>query len=337
MIKSRRWIAAMLTGSLALGMLTGCGGDKDIAGNVKLENGEIQENSLVIAVGDIGVKYNEVLGYCYLLKEQYEDSVGSEIWDYQLEEGKTIGDEAKEEVINMITQLKIIGATAEDEEVSLTNDEKDEALRKAEELLSNASDEDKEKYHLSVQGMSEIYEENALANKMFYIATDDADTEVSDEEARQIKLEFFEIITKGTTKSGTVVELDAEEKSAARERANDLRKQAAKSEDFLSFAKEKTDGEVVSMTIGQDNTTLDRSVVTTAFSMEEGDISPVIGTDSGYYVLRCADANDEDATYARKEEIIEERQTRMFKEKYKEWLGEWDVEISSSFWLIFEI
>lgn len=337
MIKSRKILAAILAGVFAFGTLTGCSSDKKLGGGVKLENGEIQGNSNVIAVGDIAVKYNEVLGYCYLLKAQYEDSFGSEIWDYKLGEGITIGDEAKEEVINMITQLKIIGATAEDEEVSLTNDEKDEALQKAEEMIANVSEEDKQKYHLTVQGLSEIYEENALANKMFYIATDDADTEVSDEEARQIKIEFFEIITKGTTKNGTQVELDTEEKSAARERANDLRKQAAKSDDFLSFAKEHTEGDVVSMTIGQDNTELDRSVVTTAFSMEEGDVSPVIGTDTGYYVLRCADANDEDATYARREEIIEERQTKMFKEKYKQWLGEWDVEISRAFWLIFEI
>lgn len=337
MIKSRKTLAVFLAGMLAFGMLTGCSSDKNIGGGIKLENGEIQENSNVIAVGDIGVKYNEVLGYCYLLNEQYEDSFGSEIWNYKLGEGKTIGDEAKEEVINMITQLKIICATAEEEEVSLTNDEKDEALRKAEEVISNATEEDKKKYHLSVQGLSEIYEENALANKMFYIATDDADTEVSDAEARQVKIEFFQIITKGTTKSGVLVELDAEEKSAARERANDLRKQAAKSDDFLSFAKENTEGNVVSMTIGQDNTELDRSVVTTAFSMEKGDVSPVIGTENGYYVLHCVDDNDEDATYARREEIIEERQTKMFKEKYREWLGEWDVNISRSFWQIFEI
>lgn len=337
MKRNKRMLALSLAGLLVVSVLSGCSSDKKLGGGVKLENGEIQENSIVIAVGDIGVKYNEVLSYCYLLKEQYEDSFGSEVWNYRLEEGKTIGDEAKEEVINMITQLKIIGATARKEDVSLTNDEKDEALQKAEAVVGKATDEDKQKYHLSVQGMSEIYEENALANKMFYIATDDADAEVSDAEARQVKIEFFEIVVKGTTKSGTKVELDAEEKSAAREHANDLRKQAVKTDDFLSFAKENTEGDIVSMTIGQDTTELDRSVVTAAFSMETGDVSPVIGTDSAYYVLHCVDDNDEDATYARREEIIEERQTEMFKEKYRQWLGEWDVDISRSFWKIFEI
>lgn len=229
--RSKGILAVILSGALAA-MLAGCTGDKRIGGNVRLENGEIEENSIVIKAGDIGVKYSEVLGYCYLLKEQYEDSFGSEIWDYKLDDGNTIGDNAKEEIINMITQLKVISATAEEEDVSLTNDERDEALQKAEDLLRSADSGDKDEYHLSLQGLSGIYEENALANKMFYIATDDADTEVSEEEARQVKIEFFQIMTKGTTKSGVIVSLDEKERRAARERANELRSAAVKAESF---------------------------------------------------------------------------------------------------------
>ncbi len=335
--KSKRFLAILLSGVLTAAVLSGCTSEKNIGGNVKLENGEIEENSIVIKVGGIGVKYSEVLGYCYLLKEQYEDSFGSNIWDYKLDGGNTIGDDAKEEIINMITQLKVIGATAEEEEVSLTNDERDEALQKAEELLRTASSKDKEKYHLSLQGLSSIYEENALANKMFYIATDDADTEVSSEEARQVKIEFFQIMTKGTTKSGVIVSLDEKERRTARKRASELRSAAAKTENFLEFAEANTEAEKVEMTIGQDNTELDRSIVTTAFSMKKGAISPVIGTGDGYYVLHCVDDNDEDATYARREAIIEERQTKMFKQKYKKWLGDYEVSISKSFWKIFHI
>lgn len=337
MIKGKRILAGMLTGVLAVNLLTGCAGKSKIGSSVKLENGEIEENSIVIKVGNTGVKYSEVLGYCYLLKEQYEGSFGSQIWDYKLDGEGTIGDEAKEEIINMITQLKVIGTTAEKEEVSLTNDEKDEALQKAEEIINSATDKDKKEYHLSIQGLSNLYEENALANKMFYIATDDADTEVSEEEARQVKLEYIEIVTKGTTKSGVQISLNDKEKSAARERANELRSNAVKAESFLEFAKENTEAGKVEVTIGQDNAEFDSSVVTTAFSMKKGAVSPVIGTGSGYFILHCVDDNDEDATYARREEIIEERQTKMFKQKYKKWLGDYEVGISKSFWKMFHI
>lgn len=339
MKKSKRMIAGILAGTFAFGMLlTGCSGKSSITGNkVKLDQGTIEENSIVITVGDTGVKYSEVQNYCYLMKKQYEGSFGNKIWDYTVDDSKTIGDEAKEEIINMITQLKIICATAEEENVSLTNDEKDEALQKAEEIIETATEEDKQKYFLSVQGMSDLYQENALANKMFYIATDDADTEVTDDEARQIKIQYLQVMTKGTNLNGTKIELNEKEKSEALNRAKLLQTEAKGVEDFLEFAKENTDSTSTELTIGKDSTDIDTAAVTAAFALEKGGMSEVIETDTGYYIIYCVENNDEDATYARREEIIKERQTKMFKEKYAKWLGDYEVNISQSFWKIFAI
>lgn len=155
--------------------------------NVKLETGEISEDSIVMAVGNEGVRYSEMLHYRYLLQRQYEGGFSKELWDYELEEGKTIGDEAKQEIVGMITQLKVIKTEAKLEKIHLSNDEIDEALQQAEAVMSSASEEDKKTYALTVQGFSEIYQENILANKMFYIATDAVNTVVSDDMTAQEK------------------------------------------------------------------------------------------------------------------------------------------------------
>lgn len=327
MKKSRRILLELCASAMAIGMLTGCSGKGSVGSNVRLETGEVQDNSVVIRVGDIGVRYREVRNYCYLLKEQYEGSFGSKIWDYELEDGSTIGDEAKEEIINMITQLKVISATAESEKVTLTNDEKDEALQKAEKLMENVTDKDRKNYHLSIQAMERIYEENALANKMFYISTDDANTEVTDDEARQVKIAYLLVKEAGK----------ASDDGGVADRATVLWKQAKKANDFSEFAREHTEAGSVEITVGQESTELDQEAVSAALSLEKGEISPVIAGKSGYYIIRCINPMDEDATYARKEEIIEERQTGMFKKKYTKWLGEYDVDISKAFWKIFEI
>ena len=148
--------------------------------NVKLETGEIAEDSIVMAVGNEGVRYSEMLHYRYLLQRQYKGSFSEELWNYELEEGKTIGDEAKQEIVGMITQLKVIKTEAKAEKVRLSNDEVDEALQQAEAVMASVSEEDKKAYSLTVQGFSEIYQENILANKMFYIATDAVNTAVSE-------------------------------------------------------------------------------------------------------------------------------------------------------------
>lgn len=182
MKKNRAVIIGLCLCIAVSAMCSGCGGNKKKSrrSTVRLETGKIKENSLVIAVGNEGVRYSEVLNYGYLLKRQYEGNFTNSLWGYELEAGKTIGEEAKQEIVSMITQLKIIKAEAKAEDVTLSGDENDEALQKAERVMENVSEENRKAYSLSVQGLCEIYQDNILANKMFYIATDDVETDFSD-------------------------------------------------------------------------------------------------------------------------------------------------------------
>lgn len=315
-------------------VFSGCAKKKGI---VRLEKGDITENSVVMKIGNTGVKYSEVRNYCYLLKNQYEGKFGEQLWNYKLSDKATVGDEAKQEIVNMITQLKVIKETAEDEGVSLSNEEKDEAVQDAEELMAKASEEDKKNYFLSVQSLAGLYEDNILANKMFYFATDEADTDISDDEAKQISIQYIEVITNGKDQNGTVINMDSATKTKALKRAEKIRKEALKAEDFQVFAEDNSDCAETQLICGRDTDKLDKKVVDAAFNLKKGDISSVIEGDSGYYIVYCVNDYDEDSTYARKEEIIEERQTSMFKDKYAEWLDGDKVSISSKFWNEFEI
>jgi len=186
-------------------VLPGCSKTNGIKKKAKLETGSIKDTSIVIKAGDTGVKYSEGRNYCYLLKCQYEASFGSKLWKYKINKDTTIGDEAKQEIVNVITQLKVIRKTADEMKVTLTSDEKDEAMRYAEEIVGSASAKDKEEYCLGIQGMAGLYEDNILAEKMFYIATDEADTVVTDEEARQADIQYIEIGTKGKDRNGNYI------------------------------------------------------------------------------------------------------------------------------------
>ncbi len=315
-------------------LFSGC---KQKDAKAELETGDISENSVVMMVGDEPVRFSEIRAYCYFLKCQYEGSFGEELWNYPLGESETIGDKAKQEVVNMITQLKIISATAQQQEVELTADEKDEALRRAEELVGQASKKDIKEYSLNVQEISEIYQENALANKMFYIATDAADTNVSDEEARQVSLCYLQIMTEGVNSSGTQIAMDDETKQQALERAKQLRKEAVQAKDFQGFAQKNTDASQTELTVGEGSELLEPVAVEAAMAMSDGEISEVIEGEKGYYILYCISRQDEDATLERKEQIIAQRQTEMFMEKYSQWLKEKKVDINQSFWNEFSI
>ena len=71
--------------------------------------------------------------------------------------------------------------------------------------------------------------------------------------------------------------------------------------------------------------------------MQTGEISEVIEGEQGYYILYCVNQEDEEATRQRKEEIIQERQTAMFMDKYSQWMQGKKVDINQSFWNEFSI
>lgn len=330
----------MLLTGLMLSLLSGCSDSGKVSGGVRLENGEIKENSVVVSIGNTGVTYSKVRNYCYLLTRQYDEKFSHEVWDYSLGKEGTIGDEAKEEVLNMVTQMAVIGKTAKSQKVTLGGDEKDQAVRRAEELMANASEEDKKNYCLTLQQMTEVFEENLLAEQMFYMATDEVDTNISDEEAAQRKIQYIKILTNGTAPNGVQVNLGKSEKAQALKKAQKLAQDAARTDDFLTFAQKNTDGAAVEATIGhvgQNTGELSDTAAASAWELKKGQTSGVITAEDGYYIVRCIVEEDEDATYARKEKLIEERQTEMFREKYKKWLGDDEINISKSFWKIFKI
>ena len=124
MIKKSKWMAVGLSICIAVaGVCTGCGNSKIGTKKVKLTAGTPDKDSIVMSVGSDGVEYSEMMNYAYLLKRQYEGNFGSELWNYSLGGNKTVGAQAKQEIVNMVTQLKVIAQAADRNEISLTNDE----------------------------------------------------------------------------------------------------------------------------------------------------------------------------------------------------------------------
>ncbi len=318
--------------------LSGCGSTTQKTETKKANvSTEITDSSIVMSIGSDNVKYREVEAYAYFLSSKYNTAFGSNIWDYSVGSNKTIGDEAKQEIVNLITQLKIITQTAKSQNVTLSTDEIDEATQKAEEFMKTVSKKDKKKYNLGLQEIENIFEENSLADKMFYITTDAADTDVTDEEARQALIQYVEIVTNGIDKDNKTISMTDEQKADAKTEADNLYNEAVKTDDFLSFARKYTTAATVEAVVGNDSTDIDKTVLSTAMQMSSGDVSQVIEGQDGYYIIYCTNENDETSTYNKKEQIIEERQEKLFTTEYSKWMKDCEVSISEKFWNSFNI
>lgn len=131
-------------------------------------------DDIILQVGDTSVTYREVLFYIYKAKAQYEDELGSDVWDVALENGNSFEDYAKEELLREITEIKVIGQEAKKEDVTLTAEEEAQAENEAAAFLETVTDEEKEEYGFETELLKDIYMDHAIANKMYEKTVEDA-------------------------------------------------------------------------------------------------------------------------------------------------------------------
>lgn len=323
----RRYRIMICLGVCLMVLLTACGGNKSKVG--KADGEEAEKDTVLMAVGEESISVEEAKAYVSFLKHQYEGSIGGVIWDYQLE-GQALSDYAKVQIQNLLSQIKILKQVAAAQEITLTEDELEESRTDAIDYLNRLSKEEKKQSGLTEDLLTSIYSENILANKVFEISTNDVDTNISDDEAKQITVQYLMVMTKGTDKNGNTVDMTAEERKQAKAKAKDLLKQAKDATNFLTFAQSNTDAGEAELTFSRADAPSE--LAGQAFSLHSGQLSPLIEGQSGYYIIYCVNDDDEDATAKHKEELILKRQKESFEKKFTEWSKEYTIVISDSLW-----
>lgn len=337
-----------LLGLIGVFALTGCDHsgetEKDVPGMEISANKEKTGNSVkeitgddtvMMAVGEETVSYGEVLFYLYQLKQKYETSLGAEVWKAEIEDGETFGEYAKNEIVDQLTELKIIHAQAVKEDVTLSAEEITQIEREAQEYMNSVSEEGKKDYHISLELVKKIYQENILAGKMFDITTSSISTEVSDEEARQVRLFCIEIILNGTDKDGSHIELKEKEREKAKKQAAELLKEWKGAEDKAAFAQANSQSEETEFVYGADDPP--EIFGTEGLSLSAKEFGKMIQGEDSIYLIYCEEDMDEDATREKKEEIIRKKQDEIFQKSYTGWSKQYKVIVSTPLWESIEL
>ncbi len=343
--KAGLWLAG---GFLAFSLITGCSqkkeetkgditqeeasqGDISLEENQKKSQTPAADESILMSVGMETVSKEEAEAYLFFLKHQYEGEMGTSIWKYKVE-GQTLEAYAREQIQSLLTQVKITKQVADKEGISLTEDELDEARNSAQDYLELISEEEKEEVqsYLSEELLTQIFAENILANKVFEITTNDVDTNISDEEARQVTIQYLMVMTHGTDRNGVKVDMTDEEKKEARNKTNKLLKEAKETSNFFTFAESNTDAQEVQISFSMADAP--ESLKKISFQLQSGQTSAVVAGQNGYYIVYCVNDNDEDATAEKKEELIQERQRDSFEQKFTKWSADYEIVVSTTLW-----
>ena len=114
-------------------------------------------------------------------------------------------------------------------------------------------------------------------------------------------------------------------------RVEALRTQALTEDNFYKLAAANTeDSTMLEITGGEGDFPEEYEDI--VLGLKAGQVSEVIETTDYFYIFYCVTEFDEDATQAKKEEIISLRQEEEFERFYKEWKEQTPIEINEDVW-----
>ena len=317
----KRAVVLLLAGLLAAGSLTGCG--------------SLEDSDVVATVNDTDITAGVANFYARYTQAQYETYyagyMGDDMWSGEGEEGETYQDTVKDSILESLENMYLMEEHMDEYEVSLSDEEKNSIKEAASQFDESNGLAEKEKVSGTTDTVERILELLTIQKKVQDAIEAGADTEVSDEEAAQKSMQYVVFPFSTTDEEGNSVDLTDEEKEALRATAESFAAGAAGAADFAAYATEQ--GQTSQdATFDGETSTLPAQLVEAADALDEGGTTGLVEGDNGYYVARVTSLLDREATDARKQEIISERQQDLLNETLDGWREDADIEVHERVW-----
>lgn len=288
-----------LAACLAAVMLTisGCGGGIPIVSEVRETQGYTDPQSMILIATE---------------KNRYRSVYTDQIWQVPVDkDGTTFRTYLLEEVQDFLRELKTMNMLADEEEISLTSQEKERLRELSRSYYDSLTREDLAYMGVEEEDVYYMYEQYHRANKLVDELTKDVNLEISDSEAKIITVQEIRL-TDG-------------------ERAQTVYEQVtAEGADFASIARSRSEDAQIQKQVGRSERKKEYEDV--VFGLEAGAISPIIPVDGDYYIVKCISDYDEEATLERKKQLSLLRKNQAFRQIYDAYAAEHPVEIKGKIW-----
>lgn len=289
--------------------LTGCSGSNKLNNTAEAMN-----------IGGVSVPLGEVNFYLRYQQTQVqgmygpffgEDFMNQDLMGLGTPYGVTVRDTA----VDTLQEYYVVEAHAEELGISLTEEEKNQALEAAKTFLSSNDSKTLKAMSADESTVSHVLQLMALQSKVYENRAATIDTEVDQASLAQKRISYVVSSIAGTTdEEGNVTELTEEEISEKRAQMETLLSEAKASND-LNAAAEAQEMIASSMTYGKDDSTLDEAVQNAADALSDGEFSDIIETESSLYIVFMESTFDEEATETAKQNEISQRE----RDAYNEW------------------
>lgn len=301
----RKKLAVLLAAAVMAGSFSGCG---------LMENTEIVfttglSGEQLFKIGKSVCTLPEAMIYVMDYQRQYEGVYGVEMWEHDFG-GITFENYVKDTIVDQLASMKAITLLAGDYEVSLSNDEEEKVSQAAEDYYGALTEEQIEYMDLELKDVESLYRDHALSGKVYEEITKNVNTEVSDDEARIITVQQIRLDSAETAQS--------------------VKEQLDEGRDFAAVASSYSLDSQVTYTFGRGEH--DAAYEEAAFALENDQVSDVIETEDGYYILKCVNNFDQEATEDNKVTMVEKRRDELFESVYEKLVADTPSQFNSRLW-----
>lgn len=245
-------------------------------------------------------------------RNRYRQVYTDQIWNVEVSDDKTpFQTYLLEQIRTFLSEVKSMNLLADEEGLTLTSQEREQLKQLSDDYYNSLTDGDKAYTKASRDDVYTMYEAYHRANKLVDEMTKDVSLEISDSEAKVIQVQ--EIVVSDEAKAQEIYE------KAANEGA-----------DFATTARKESENSDIDVSVGLGER--DSSYEDPVFALESGQIAAPFSYQGKWYIVKCVNDFDEDATLERKTNMALKRKNQAFRSIYDSFEAEHKVEIDGAIW-----
>lgn len=245
-------------------------------------------------------------------RNRYEKLYGPEVWSIRIGEEETSFDQLTIQNVKLfMEQMKLLCMLAEERGVTVSSRERDAIRQLVDRYMDSLTEGDLAYMGCTAEDVTRIYTDYYTAVKLTRLLTRDSGSEISDSEVKVIRIQ--QIATADEKKAKAILKRIKIDKAA-----------------FASMASRFTEAEEIEFTLQK--TPSPGLFERTAFSLEEGQISNILCIEGMYYIIKCVDGYDEEATRERKSHLKTAIDAGVLKEVLDPYQAEHNIRFIEKFW-----
>ncbi|MBR4184076.1 MAG: peptidyl-prolyl cis-trans isomerase [Lachnospiraceae bacterium] len=217
--------------------------------------------------------------------------------------------------LSQCARLCVMNEIASDYGIELSDIDRSVASSAAVELVTKLSEETIDYLDITIDEISKLYELLAVSDKVYEHITEGISTEVSDDEARVVRVR--QIFVEDEDKAGKVGE------------------ELAAGADFAVTAASYNEADEITLEAYRGDFTEDIEKV--IFALDDGEVSDRVDASGGYYYFCCVSKYDEELSEANKKSISDNRHKEAFDKVYDEYESRVDRRLIEERWATVDI